>query len=377
MRAQEFIIEDTMPELEYDRSLNYSEERNGVTLRAWIEEAGRLEISASIDGQEVGSVSFINFGDHLQASTAEVKPEYRRQGIARMMYDFAEELGNDLEPSHALTDPGKAFWRDRDPEADIVESVDFEQMQPQQIVAVAQDAFAELYPDAKLYGKSVVEGVGLTTAKGQAGAASAFAGSDTVRGAFYLTLNAYAEGDSMIVVIEDATAGQYKGAATAIILALFEAGERLYQTEQRELVVNDNANAEAWSVIADRVGAEMMESQMQEAVQDRSDHSYTTAYHITGLENAEEIMYSGLNPRDGKAFLVVDEGNPKKLRDELYTVYGWLDAKALDKDEEFTLLKVDVSGVPLAYEYGWHFSTAKIPASRIQDLGPDALRKYV
>ena len=143
----------------------------------------------------------------------------------------------------------------------VRESVDFEQMQPQNIVAVAQDAFAELYPDVKLYGKSVVEGVGLTTAKGQAGAASAFAGSDTVRGAFYLTLNAYAEGDAMIVVIEDATAGNYKGAATAIIKNLFEAGERLYQTEQRELVINDNANMEAWSVIADRVGAEMMESQ--------------------------------------------------------------------------------------------------------------------
>jgi hypothetical protein len=142
----------------------------------------------------------------------------------------------------------------------LTESSAFSQMPAQQIVAVAQDAFAQLYPGVKLYGQSVVEGVGLTTAKGQAGAASAFAGSDTVRGAFYLTLNAYAETGSMIVVIEDATAGQYKGAATAVIKSLFEAGERLYKTQQRELVVNDNANAEAWSTIADRVGAEMMES---------------------------------------------------------------------------------------------------------------------
>jgi hypothetical protein len=147
----------------------------------------------------------------------------------------------------------------------VRESVDFEQMQPQNIVAVAQDAFAELYPGVKLYGKSVVEGVGLTTHKGGEGSASAFAGGDTVRGAFYLTVNAYAEGDSMIVVIEDATAGNYKGAATAIIRALFEAGERLYQTEQRELVINDNANYETWSTIADRVGAEMMESQRKYA----------------------------------------------------------------------------------------------------------------
>lgn len=114
-----------------------------------------------------------------------------------------------------------------------------------------------------------------------------------------------------------------------------------------------------------------------EAVQDKSNHSYTTAYHITGLENAEEILYKGLDPRDGKAFLVVDEGDPKKLRDELYTVYGWLDAKAYDPDEEFTLLQVDIQGLPLAYEHGWNFSTTKIPADRIQDLGPDALREYV
>lgn len=103
----------------------------------------------------------------------------------------------------------------------------------------------------------------------------------------------------------------------------------------------------------------------------------TRAYHITGLENAEEILYKGLDPRDGKAFMVVDEGNPKKLRDELYMVYGWLDAKAHDPDEEFTLLQVDITGIPLEYDAGWHYSTVRIPADRIQDLGPNALRKYV
>jgi hypothetical protein len=171
----------------------------------------------------------------------------------------------------------------------IVESVDFEQMQPQNIVAVAQQAFSQLYPGVKLYGRSVVEGVGLTTAKGQAGAASAFAGSDTQRGAFYLTLNAYAEGNSMIVVIEDATAGRYKGAATAVIKSLFEAGERLYQTQQRELVVNDNANVEAWSVIADRVGAEMMES--KELIKE---YKINNQSGIGSVPKNQEIDYFGL-----------------------------------------------------------------------------------
>jgi hypothetical protein len=250
----------------------------------------------------------------------------------------------------------------------IVESVDFEQMQPQNIVAVAQQAFAQLYPSVKLYGKSVVEGVGLTTAKGQAGAASAFAGSDTVRGAFYLTLNAYAEGDSMIVVVEDATAGNYKGAATAVIKALFEAGERLYKTQQRELVINDNANVEAWSVIADRVGAEMMESQ---GLVEAEEHNFTTAYHITTEENAEEIDALGLKPKEGNVYLVVDQGDPKKLKQELSTVAGWIYARTEGSDEELNLLKIDISGIPLTYRDGWYRSLVPISADRITNLGSD------
>jgi hypothetical protein len=252
----------------------------------------------------------------------------------------------------------------------IVESVDFEQMQPQNIVAVAQDAFAQLYPGVKLYGRSVVEGVGLTTAKGQQGAASAFAGSDTVRGAFYLTVNAYAEGDSMIVVVEDATAGQYKGAATAIIKSLFEAGERLYKTQQRELVINDNANVEAWSVIADRVGAEMMEStDLAEA----EEHNFNTAYHITTEENANEIDAVGLRPRDSNVYLVVDEGDQQQLRRELYQVAGWLYARTEDSDEELNLLKIDIRGIPLTYKDGWYRAQANIPADRIENLGWEPL----
>jgi hypothetical protein len=244
--------------------------------------------------------------------------------------------------------------------------VDFEQMQPQNIVAVAQQSFAKLYPGVKLYGRSVVEGVGLTTAKGQAGAASAFAGSDTVRGAFYLTLNAYAEGDSMIVVIEDATAGNYKGAATAIIRALFEAGERLYKTQQRELVINDNANVEAWTAIADRVGAEMMESTQ---LTEQEQHNFATAYHITTEENAGEIANKGLQPSDGEVYLVIDTGDQQKLRSELYEVAHWMYARIEDSDEDLNLLKIDVRGIPLTYRQGWYRSSTPIAADRIENLG--------
>lgn len=103
----------------------------------------------------------------------------------------------------------------------------------------------------------------------------------------------------------------------------------------------------------------------------------TTAYHITGLENAEEIMYGGLRPHDGKAFLIVDTGDKKKLHKEIDQVYDWISAKAYDQDEELTLLQVDITDIPLTYEFGWHFATEPIPASRIKDLGPDTLARYV
>ena len=116
---------------------------------------------------------------------------------------------------------------------------------------------------------------------------------------------------------------------------------------------------------------------VQEAAEDRSDHSYTTAYHITGLENAEEIVYGGLKPRDGKAFLIVDTGDKKKLHKEIDEVYGWISAKAYDQDEELTLLQVDITDIPLTYEFGWNFATKPISPDRIQDLGPDTLARYI
>ena len=38
--------------------------------------------------------------------------------------------------------------------------------------------------------------------------------------------------------------------------------------------------------------------------------NFTTAYHITTRENADNILHGGSDPREeGKAYLVVDEGD--------------------------------------------------------------------
>jgi hypothetical protein len=48
--------------------------------------------------------------DHMEVSVVSVADEYQRQGIASAMYNFARELGNEIQPSKNRTPMGKAFW---------------------------------------------------------------------------------------------------------------------------------------------------------------------------------------------------------------------------------------------------------------------------
>ena len=119
------------------------------------------------------------------------------------------------------------------------------------------------------------------------------------------------------------------------------------------------------------------QTNVAEAKTHHHDHEFKTAYHITSTENAEEILYAGLDPYDGKAFMVVDEGDKGKLQKQLSVVGGWMYAKSEGSDDPLTLLQIDVTGIPLTYDHGWYFSTTKISPDRIQDLGEDELARYV
>jgi hypothetical protein len=103
-----------------------------------------------------------------------------------------------------------------------------------------------------------------------------------------------------------------------------------------------------------------------------SHHNFTTAYHITTVENADNITYGGLDPYDGNAYLIVDTGNKEKLSNDFRTVAGWMLAKTERTQEPLTLLKVDITGIPLEKDSGWYVSKAPIPADRITDMGEDA-----
>lgn len=70
------------------------------------------------DGKEAGFARFLSKRDlddtaqeNLEAGFVIVYDEYKRQGVASAMYQYARELGNDIVPSLSQSADAKAFWR--------------------------------------------------------------------------------------------------------------------------------------------------------------------------------------------------------------------------------------------------------------------------
>lgn len=63
------------------------------------------------NGNKVGNVTYKVTDNNLEAVFVEVKPEFRRQGIAKEMYIFAKELGNDIIPSSMRIYNGNDFGK--------------------------------------------------------------------------------------------------------------------------------------------------------------------------------------------------------------------------------------------------------------------------
>lgn len=47
---------------------------------------------------------------YLESAYTYVSPAYRGQGLAKIMYQYANSLGNDIQPSQMQTDMGKGMW---------------------------------------------------------------------------------------------------------------------------------------------------------------------------------------------------------------------------------------------------------------------------
>lgn len=96
---------------------------DGIDLEAFGDK-GEFQINADIDGERVGQVLFLTYGDkNLEAKDLWVDEKYRGKGIAKIMYDWAKKLGYTIERSDAQTDAGKHFWdKNRGEEGRVWES---------------------------------------------------------------------------------------------------------------------------------------------------------------------------------------------------------------------------------------------------------------
>ena len=119
MRFAEFVIE-------YREPKSQRAHRGGIDLEAW-RDGLHFQINATSHGRDLGRVVFdVQYQGNdpiLVAQDLMIDPEYRGQGIAAVMYDYAKELGYTVERSPEQTAAGKAFWdKNRGEEGQVWES---------------------------------------------------------------------------------------------------------------------------------------------------------------------------------------------------------------------------------------------------------------
>ena len=129
--APQGVAEAINPDFYSTTPWTKSKEVNGITLTATHSDKPKkrfqpeenLVITASIDGREIGRVYMRTYSPgpvpdnlpnmDLSGERLYVDPEYRRKGIATLMYNFVQELGNTVVPTDGVTPDGKKFWRAR------------------------------------------------------------------------------------------------------------------------------------------------------------------------------------------------------------------------------------------------------------------------
>lgn len=98
MKITEIITESKL--IKYDDQLSLD-----VTV-----DVNAVDVSAIVDGKQVGYVIFDRVGKTLIAENLAVDREYRRQGIATKMYDYVKSLGFTVKRSDIQLSRGKLFW---------------------------------------------------------------------------------------------------------------------------------------------------------------------------------------------------------------------------------------------------------------------------
>jgi GNAT superfamily N-acetyltransferase len=98
------------------------ESRGGIDLEVTeLPDEDQILITATSHGKTLGRVYFDIFDSQLVAADAEVASDYRGQGIAAIIYDYAKELGWEVVRSGRQTDAGAGFWDKHRPKQDVWE----------------------------------------------------------------------------------------------------------------------------------------------------------------------------------------------------------------------------------------------------------------
>ena len=119
MRATEFVLEKVAPDTTNTPFVDKRVINNGE----WIltAEGGndtlRLRVLDSDTKEELAWTNLIvktrpeDNEKYLVASFIRVSPAHRGKGLAKVMYQYANELGNDILPSTNQTDDGRGMWK--------------------------------------------------------------------------------------------------------------------------------------------------------------------------------------------------------------------------------------------------------------------------
>lgn len=123
MRAKEFTSEKINPD---SLKSGFKQERdilNGqfriVATGSDNQYGGALTITVFTNTDKPEEVGYAGFSvrerrednePHLRAGMIAISPRFRKLGIAKEIYKFANDIGNDIMPSTNQTDDGKAMW---------------------------------------------------------------------------------------------------------------------------------------------------------------------------------------------------------------------------------------------------------------------------
>jgi hypothetical protein len=120
MRAAEFTVEKINPDT---LKSGFTQERDILNDQFRLVATGKdntLTVQVYTKSDSPEEVGYAGFGvrerrednePYLRAGMIAISPRFRKLGIAKEIYKFANDIGNDIMPSTNQTDDGKAMWQ--------------------------------------------------------------------------------------------------------------------------------------------------------------------------------------------------------------------------------------------------------------------------